>query len=217
MNRQDIEKLIDVIDKNILSYNEDNQYFLLKNGCEHKIPIEYQNQREGIKIDSNHENIIIFKDEKDVISRITKDCLEKHIAVVGKKLIYQHNNEKSTFDVIEKLKCCWELFDLLENDITDYHDKLNKKFILITNKGIDHIGYKNKNDVNLKDEHNIKVIDDIKKQLEKDKSFLSFLKSNIIKNLSNEEPENRFYKLQKQLTLIFRNSKRDFNLYKSKF
>jgi hypothetical protein len=220
MNTENINKLLTLLSKSI-DLSSDELTFLsncLVDDTEllTKLSINYEVVSEGIAINLAKQPISIFKTKADCIKHFQEDT-DKEIIILEDKIIY---DKATNYDVFfENLIYSQKIKKLIEEkEVISFHDKLNKKYILLSEKnGKIEVGYKNKPLSFYENNNNLKnLYDSMESNLSKE--YIAFFRDNIIKSVEEiKEIEDRFFYLLRKLELIVEKTDREYKLFLHKF
>lgn len=180
--------------------------------------ILYHEIREGISIKLfEQEGIYICKTNNDFIANVEEKHFDKPILILESQKSYDPQSSNNDL-LFESVLYEFKFFHLMKEKISLNWDNLSKEFILISDKGKDIIKRqpRHKDIGNIK--HSIKnSFENIQEKINQDDRFINFIRNNISLVVETINSEKQYIHLLTNLSLLYKNSIRDYDLFQSKF
>lgn len=220
MKTEDIKKIVDLLasctdtatdELTFLSNDLNNQKALLT-----ELHIQYDELAEGISINLAIQAISIYKTKEDCI-KYFQGNIEKPIVILSNKIIYENETINIFFENLIyslKIRTLTE-----EREIVSFHDKLHRKFILLSEKnGKIEVGYESKPLEFYDKSYNLKKLYESLISSLSSTEYIVFFRDNIIKSLQDtKNHRERFVELLTKLEVIIEKTDREYKLFLSKF
>lgn len=220
MKTEDIKKLLTLLSQSN-NTSSDALTFVSNDLLNNKsllteLSINFDESGEGIVINLAIQSILIYKTKADCIKYFQKN-VDKDILIIQDKIFHNQSDTSTFFENLiysQKIKKIIE-----EKEVISFHDKLAKKFILLSEKnGKMEVGYESKFLKFYDENNNLKKLYDFLQINLNSSEYIAFFRDNIIKSIEDKkEVDERFIQLLCKLENIIEKTDREYKLFLSKF